>query len=132
MVVHVKLLALLYAGAAASAFFVAGLLLDQSLYRSNVGLNDIPVDALCGPNAPKTAFHSEMNRVVARMHAGMRPVPRGNTDRDFTRMMIAHHQGAIDMALVQRDRTDRADCAIHHKSRGGPNRRCGRADSPDR
>jgi uncharacterized protein (DUF305 family) len=31
----------------------------------------------------------------------MKVAPSGNTDRDFVRMMIAHHQGAIDMALVQ-------------------------------
>jgi len=38
--------------------------------------------------------------VNARMHAGMEVAPRGDVDRDFIQMMIPHHQGAIDMALV--------------------------------
>ena len=29
------------------------------------------------------------------------PAPTGNQDRDFARMMIAHHQGAIDMSRRQ-------------------------------
>jgi uncharacterized protein (DUF305 family) len=29
------------------------------------------------------------------------PSPTGNQDRDFARMMIAHHQGAIDMSRRQ-------------------------------
>jgi uncharacterized protein (DUF305 family) len=52
-------------------------------------------------NVSGATFYSEMSRVNARMHAGMEIAPSGNTDRDFARMMIAHHQGAIDMALVQ-------------------------------
>jgi Domain of unknown function (DUF305) len=106
MVIPVKLLVALrasgLAGLAVSAF-VLGLLLDQSGYRGNVGWNDVRVDALCtnGLSASETPFQSEMGRVNARMHAGMRVAPSGNTDRDFARMMIAHHQGAIDMALVQ-------------------------------
>ena len=36
----------------------------------------------------------------ARMHEGMDIAPCGDVDRDFMRMMIPHHQGAIDMALV--------------------------------
>jgi hypothetical protein len=106
MVVPVKLAALGASGlvgAAVSAFFFGGLLLDQSGYRGKVGLNDVCVDATCsnGPSASEATFHSEMDRVNARMHAGMRVAPSGNTDRDFARMMIAHHQGAIDMALLQ-------------------------------
>jgi uncharacterized protein (DUF305 family) len=38
-----------------------------------------------------------MDKMMARMHAGR----SGNVDRDFAAMMIAHHQGAIDMALAE-------------------------------
>ena len=48
---------------------------------------------LCG-------FESEMAAVNARMHAAMEVAPSGDVDRDFIRMMIPHHQGAIDMARV--------------------------------
>lgn len=33
--------------------------------------------------------------------AGMSAPTSGNIDRDFATMMIAHHQGAIDMAMAQ-------------------------------
>jgi uncharacterized protein (DUF305 family) len=42
-----------------------------------------------------------MAKVSARMHEGMDIAPSDDVDRDFIRMMIPHHQGAIDMALVQ-------------------------------
>lgn len=37
----------------------------------------------------------------AKMHEGMEIEFTGNTDVDFVRGMIAHHQGAIDMAKVE-------------------------------
>jgi Domain of unknown function (DUF305) len=89
------------AGASVSVFLFGTALLDQSGYRGTVGLSR--ADALLcsnGPSASEVTFYSEMRRVNARMHAGMEIAPSGNTDRDFVRMMIAHHQGAIDMALV--------------------------------
>jgi uncharacterized protein (DUF305 family) len=46
------------------------------------------------------AFYAEMANVNARMHDGMEIARSGNIDRDFVRMMIPHHQGAIDMARV--------------------------------
>jgi uncharacterized protein (DUF305 family) len=46
------------------------------------------------------AFYAEMANVNTRMHDGMEIAPSGNIDRDFVRMMIPHHQGAIDMARV--------------------------------
>ena len=46
------------------------------------------------------AFYAEMAKVNARMHDGMAIARSGNIDRDFVRMMIPHHQGAIDMARV--------------------------------
>jgi uncharacterized protein (DUF305 family) len=47
-----------------------------------------------------TAFDAEMTQVIARMHETMEVTPSGEPDRDFMLMMIPHHQGAIDMALV--------------------------------
>jgi uncharacterized protein (DUF305 family) len=35
------------------------------------------------------------------MHEGIDIAPSTDVDGDFIRMMIPHHQGAIDMALVQ-------------------------------
>jgi hypothetical protein len=35
------------------------------------------------------------------MMAGMNVKPSGDVDRDFTAMMIPHHQGAIDMAQAE-------------------------------
>ena len=39
----------------------------------------------------------------ARMHAAMDIPPSGNPDVDFVRGMIAHHQGAVDMARILLD-----------------------------
>ena len=55
--------------------------------------------ALCGIASDEAApFYSEMSAVNMSMHAGMDIAPSGEVDRDFMRMMIPHHQGAIDMA----------------------------------
>lgn len=36
------------------------------------------------------------------MHAGMRSVtPTGNNDADFVKLMLPHHQAAIDMAKTE-------------------------------
>ena len=48
----------------------------------------------------RSSFDSEMAEVNARMHEDMLVAPTGDVNRDFIRMMIPHHQGAIDMALV--------------------------------
>jgi hypothetical protein len=51
--------------------------------------------------APDPTFYSEMTKINRRMHEAMEIVASGNVDRDFMWMMIPHHQGAVDMALVQ-------------------------------
>ena len=53
------------------------------------------------PDASEPTFYSEMAKVNTRMHEGMDIAPSSDVDRDFIRMMIPHHKGAIDMALLQ-------------------------------
>jgi uncharacterized protein (DUF305 family) len=45
---------------------------------------------------------NDMQQVMEKMHAGMRSIePSGNDDADFVRLMLPHHQAAIDMAKVE-------------------------------
>jgi uncharacterized protein (DUF305 family) len=45
---------------------------------------------------------SELVASMEKMHMAMGSVPRsGNSDIDFVRLMIPHHQAAIDMAKTQ-------------------------------
>ena len=56
--------------------------------------------ALAASAAPD-GFREMMDEATARMHAAMHVPYTGDPDRDFARMMIPHHQGAIDMAMVE-------------------------------
>ena len=51
-----------------------------------------------GDTGPSSAAFAEAN---ARMHQAMDIEYTGNADVDFVRGMIAHHQGAIDMAKIE-------------------------------
>jgi uncharacterized protein (DUF305 family) len=51
------------------------------------------------PGSP-SPFYGEMAEADATMHRDMTVAPSGDLDRDFLRMMVPHHQGAIDMALL--------------------------------
>jgi uncharacterized protein (DUF305 family) len=46
-------------------------------------------------------FYSRIDEAMERMHAGMHVSPSGDVDRDFAEMMIPHHQGAVDMAVLE-------------------------------
>jgi uncharacterized protein (DUF305 family) len=66
----------------------------------------------CGPSAARAqtaapdgtteaAFMAENDAAMSMMMSGMSIKPTGDVDRDFATMMIAHHQGAIDMAQAE-------------------------------
>lgn len=49
----------------------------------------------------KPDFKSKMDKVMDDMHKGMMDITlTGNEEIDFLKMMIPHHQGAIEMANV--------------------------------
>ncbi|MFL6674533.1 MAG: DUF305 domain-containing protein [Massilia sp.] len=61
----------------------------------------LPLPA-ASPTAGDTAFAALMEQSMKSMETGMRRAPmNGDPDHDFASMMIAHHQGAIDMARAE-------------------------------
>jgi uncharacterized protein (DUF305 family) len=57
--------------------------------------------ATVGKAEAPEGFRKMMDDAAAAMHSAMHVAYTGDADRDFARMMIPHHQGAIDMALAE-------------------------------
>lgn len=53
------------------------------------------------PKGDTSASSKAFAEANAKMHGGMDITFTGNADADFVRGMIAHHQGAIDMAKIE-------------------------------
>lgn len=49
----------------------------------------------------EAAFLKENDTAMTKMMNGMAIKPTGDIDRDFVAMMSPHHQGAIDMAVIE-------------------------------
>jgi len=49
----------------------------------------------------EAAFLAENEAAMTKMMSAMAAKPTGDIDRDFVAMMAPHHQGAIDMAVIE-------------------------------
>jgi uncharacterized protein (DUF305 family) len=54
-----------------------------------------------GDGASEQPFLSGDERAMDKMMQGMAVHPTGDVDPDFATMMIPHHQGAIEMAVLE-------------------------------
>jgi uncharacterized protein (DUF305 family) len=73
----------------------------QEMDHSKMNHGAMTMDGMAQPKGdtgPSSKAFAEAN---ARMHGGMDIVFTGNADIDFVRGMVAHHQGAIDMAKIE-------------------------------
>ena len=52
-------------------------------------------------SADERAFLKENDAAMTKMMNDMAAKPSGDIDRDFVAMMTPHHQGAIDMAVIE-------------------------------
>ncbi len=84
---------------AATAFALAcstAALAQEAMDHSAHGATEVMAPK--GDTGPSSTAFAEAN---ARMHKDMDIAYSGNADIDFVRGMIAHHQGAIDMARIE-------------------------------
>ena len=77
------------------AALVTSALLSPTLSAGAEGMKGMTMKPATSP-ADK-AFTASMKTMMDGMHVK----PTGKPDADFARMMIPHHQGAIDMAKVE-------------------------------
>jgi uncharacterized protein (DUF305 family) len=81
---------------AAGLITLPSLALAQGTHGGHSG-HSMPAQTAQTPEAPSTQSYRQANET---MHRNMDIAFSGDSDVDFVRSMIPHHQGAIDMAKV--------------------------------
>jgi len=90
--------------AATAVGFATGALVTIATSAPNVGRArafEVAAHGHASAAAAGDTFEKLMEEAMNRMHAGMAVTPSGDSDVDFAQMMIPHHEGAVDMALVE-------------------------------
>jgi uncharacterized protein (DUF305 family) len=74
----------------------------MALHSSRIAIACLSLLAAGAASAdPRSAFTAAMEQAMDQMMARMHVPSTGDADRDFVRMMVPHHQGAIDMAVTE-------------------------------
>lgn len=76
---------------------LAAVLATAALFVSPVAAQKMP-QTDSAENPADKAFVGAMRDMMTGMHQNM---PTGDTDKDFVRMMLPHHQAALDMAKAE-------------------------------
>jgi uncharacterized protein (DUF305 family) len=72
------------------------------IWTSTVPMTAGPRAALGHGDADAGEAWSELGQSMEKMHVGMGSIePSGESDTDFVKLMLPHHQGAIDMAKTE-------------------------------
>lgn len=85
----------------ATTMFGAQLLIAVAATSPAFAYEAHPHGAPAALAADEGAFLKENEAAMAKMMNDMAPKPTGDVDRDFAAMMIPHHQGAVDMAVIE-------------------------------
>jgi len=76
------------------AFFASSLVLAHEAHHR-------PTEQAIAATIGEKSFLQENEAAMTKMMNDMAAKPTGDIDRDFVAMMTPHHQGAIDMAVIE-------------------------------
>lgn len=85
----------------ATAVLGARLLLAFAIPSLVLAHESHPAGLPAALNAEESAFLKENDAAMTKMMNDMAAKPTGDIHRDFVAMMNPHHQGAIDMAVIE-------------------------------
>lgn len=84
-----------------TAFFAARILVAFALPPLVFAHESHPANQPAALSTEERAFLEENEAAMTKMMNDMAAKPTGDIDRDFVAMMSPHHQGAIDMAIIE-------------------------------
>ena len=84
-----------------TAFLAARILIAFALPPLVFAHESHPANPPAALSTEEHAFLEENEAAMTRMMNDMAAKPTGDIDRDFVAMMSPHHQGAIDMAVIE-------------------------------